>query len=371
MDLVGSTASFKDCPKHQKKVLDLLGLWQKKDYYSSSYVDKLREAANNAASGEQAAPSRIEDTEEAVGAKSVKDAPYVMPASHGDNSTPWFDLPAANLMPHIVPNSTKALNTDGIRPLQLVAGPADETLVVAVKTLLDDVQAMFEEADIIGKEGWDIDELGQMVELDEITGEVIAGETYYGWSRKFCENVKRRKKGLDLPDRGDARLRDSRSRSRSSSRSIRKRRYSDSSEESNRNRNARQRRRSHTSSRSHTPERKGRAQSRDRATDRKSSRRRSLTPQRNENRHTATSDNYPPQIQGRPFPPFVPPPPPGPNSQAHVPYQQGFNPNIPPPPLPPSLPYNNGFSTAGFNGSPFNGQSQPFWPPPPPPSTLR
>merc|ERR1711964_597299 len=118
----------------------------------------------------------------------------------------------------------------------------------AVKALLDDVQAIFGDADLDEKATLDIDELGQPIVVDEITGDILGGEGYYGWSRTFCEKMKRRKKGLDIPTRNEGR--DERSRSRSSSPGIRKRRYSQSDSGSDRGEyRSTQRRRSYRSSR--------------------------------------------------------------------------------------------------------------------------
>jgi hypothetical protein len=349
VSLFGSAASFKGCPKHQRKVLDLLDIWDENGYYSKDYIDKLREAVKNAAeAGEHAeGGSTSAENEQGLPTKTAKSTPYVMPAMHGDPSTPWFDLPAGNLMPHIVPNSTRPINPDMIKPLQFVAGPADENLVLAVKTLLEDVQRIFGgETDQDEKASFDIDELGQPIILDEITGEVIDGEGYYGWSRSFCEKMKRRKKGLDIPGKEDP---GRRSRSRSSSLGGRKRRYSDSDDDSSRDgyRSTR-RRRSYSSSRSPSPEharRNGNSGSASRNRSYSSSPRRSLSPRRPEN--YTRDGGPPPPPQGLPprlpIPPIPPPP-----------FQQPFNPNFPPPP-PPNMP--------------FNGQTQQFgaWPPPPPP----
>merc|ERR1711977_308441 len=232
VSLVGNTASFKECPKHQRKVLDLLGIWEEKGYYSKDYIEKLRETVKNASEVGEHVEGSTGDTEQGLPAKSSKLTPYVMPAMHGDASTLWFDLPAGNLMPHIVPNSTRPINPDMIKPLQFVAGPAEEGLTLAVKALLDDVQAIFGDADLDEKATLDIDELGQPIVVDEITGDILGGEGYYGWSRTFCEKMKRRKKGLDISTRNEGR--DERSRSRSSSPGIRKRRYSQSDSGSDR-----------------------------------------------------------------------------------------------------------------------------------------
>lgn len=358
MGLVGSAASFKDCPKHQKKIQDLLKLWEEKDYYGAGYVDKLRETANNAAeNGDNAENATTSDAkDEMFTSRSTKSTPYVMPASHGDASTPWFDLPAANLMPHIIPNSTKPINPDMIRPLRFVAGPADESLVTAVKTLLDDVEIMFGETSRDEEDSWDIDELGQPIILDEITGDVIGGEGYYGWSRSFCDKMKRRKKGLDMPDLDDERGRDSRSRSRSSSssRGGRKRRHSESGDDSSQERYRSRQRRRDSSSRSRTPERTSGRNSRSRYT----SPRRSPTPPRTVNPYSKEPILPPNQYQGMPYQP--PPPPPQMTYQQH-----GFNSNFPPPP-PPNMPYNN---AQNFNPPVYNGQNPQFgsWPAPPPP----
>ncbi len=341
--LFGSAASFKGCPKHQRKVSELLDIWDEKGYYSKDYIDKLREAVKNAAeAGEYAeGSSTLAEKEQGLATKTAKSAPYVMPALHGDPSTPWFDLPAGNLMPHIIPNSTRPINPDMIKPLQFVAGPADENLILAVKALLEDVQTIFEGETDQEKASLDIDELGQPIILDEITGEVIDGEGYYGWSRSFCEKMKRRKKGLDIPGKDEPQ---GRSQSRSSSPDGRKRRYSDSDDGSSPDgyRSTR-RRRSYSSSRSLSPEHaRGNGNSglglRNRSYSR--SPRRSTSPRRPEN---YPRDNGPPlPPQGLPPRPPIPPPP----------FQQPFNPNFPPPPIP---------------NMPFNGQNQQFgaWPPPP------
>ena len=338
--LFGSAASFKGCPKHQRKVLDLLEIWDKKGYYSKDYIDKLREAVKNATEAGEHTEESSAEKDAGLTTKSAKSAPYVMPAVHGDSSTPWFDLPAGNLMPHIVPNSTRPINPDMIKPLQFVAGPADENLVIAVKALLEDVQTIFGgQTDQEETPSLDIDELGQPILVDEITGEVIDGEGYYGWSRSFCEKMKRRKKGIEIPGKEDNQ---GRSRSRSSSPGARKRQYSDSDDGSSQGgyRSLR-RRRSYSSSRSVTPE-LPRKNGDSGSGSYSRSPKRSASPKQPEN---YPRDSRPPQ--------GLPPP---------VPFQQPFNPNFPPAPGP-------------YFPQQFNGQAQwpiqppPFglWPPPPPP----
>lgn len=347
MSLFAGAAAFKNCPKHQKKIEGLLDLWEQKRYYSREYIDKLRESVKNATEGEDI-DENVKPAETIQGSiiKHAKATPYVMPATHGDSSTPWFDLPAGNLMPHIVPNSTRPINPDMIKPLKFVAGPADEGLVLAVKALLEDVDMIYgRESEREEKGIMDIDDLGQPIILDEITGEVLEGEGYYGWSRSFCEKMKRRKKGGPLENNESQHRR---SRSRSSSPDIRKRRYSDSDGSG-----PRRRRRSYSSSRSPTPDR-GRRNGHSGTRSRSHSRSRpGSSPHRPE-----YSRNHPPPPPQMP-PSGLPPRPPIPNIPP-APFQHGFNPNFPPPPPPPP--------PQMMQNMPFNPQGQQHWPPQPPPA---
>lgn len=367
VDLFGSAASFKTCSTHQKKLADLLEIWEDKGYYSRDYIAKLREAVKNGSelgNFAQAGATTSIATDQASTTKLAKSAPYVMPAMHGDPSTPWYDLPAGNLMPVIEPNSTRPINPDMIKPMQFVAGPASEELVTAVKALLDDVHTIYgTEVEGDEKASWDIDELGQPIVLDEITGDILEGEGYYGWSRGFCEKMKRRKKGLDRPERGNDRRRMSRSRSRSSSRG-RKRPYSDS-DSSPEGPRSRQRRRSYTSSRSPSPASPRNGHSRNRSRDRSYSPPNARRPDSHlREQQQYTRDGLPP----RPPPAMNQPPPPPPPPQVPMPFQQGFNPNFPPPPPqhfngpPPPPPYGWAPPLPPMN---FNQQNQ--WPVPPPP----
>lgn len=125
-------------------------------------------------------------------ARTAKELAFVLPAFHGDPSMPYYDLPAGNFMPHIVPNSSTPMRPDRIKALQLAAGPADESLVNAFRDFMKDVDALhnirssYDDEAIVSS----MDELGQVSYRDEL-GE-LKGDTYYGWSRAFCEKMKRR-----------------------------------------------------------------------------------------------------------------------------------------------------------------------------------
>ncbi|KAK0383776.1 hypothetical protein NLU13_9687 [Sarocladium strictum] len=199
--LVANAASYRGCPKHARKVEDLVALWEEKAYVSPTLVARLRDALTGGVSG-----SEDQEPQTALGATSLKiakDAPFLLPSHHGDTSTPWFDLPASTWLPHLTPNSTKPMLPDLIKPIQLSSGPATKSLTEAVQELLSDVERIFSKGkqhDFSGNDvqQTDTNQLGEMVLLDELTGNVIGGETYYGWSRRFCEKMKERRRKQKL-----------------------------------------------------------------------------------------------------------------------------------------------------------------------------
>ncbi|KAI9722940.1 MAG: hypothetical protein M1812_001389 [Candelaria pacifica] len=213
VELISSVASyeFDTCPKHHKKIGELLDIWDDNGYYARQYIDKLRGSAENAAGVTVAENEHTEDfilKSGKDGAKKI--VPFIMPATHGDVSTPYYDLPAGNMMPHIIPNSSTPINPQLVKPLQFVAGPADESLIAAVKDFFRDVQRVLDSSnDVDEKIFMDIDALGQPVIKDEITGEVLGGEGYYGWSKNFCAKMKRRSNGPVPKDNGVRGRRDS------------------------------------------------------------------------------------------------------------------------------------------------------------------
>ena len=197
-DLLGAASAYslEVYVKQHTRIADLLDIWERKGYLQSSYIRKLRDTAFNASKAGYADRDEDANVSEEAFSEERKDAPYVLPSSHGDPSTPFYDLPAANMMPHIMPNSVKAINPKFVKALQFTAGPADEHLVVAVKEFLNNVDSL----DVHGfgdrEDGMDIDELGQSVFGDEVAEDGLEGEAYYGWSREFCKKIKNR--GVDV-----------------------------------------------------------------------------------------------------------------------------------------------------------------------------
>lgn len=352
--LVASAAAFQKCPKHIAKLKNLVQVWQQRNHFTPDVIIKVEQAL----AGQQ---PTTETSTQAIGIPKIsKDAPYTLPQFHGDPSTPWYDLPVSTWLPHLTPNSTKPMLPDLIKPIQLAAGPADKTLISAVQALLSKADRLYSKDPNATSSLEDVNELGERVTLDEITGEVLDGLTYYGWSHQFCERMKRRAKSKS----GRSRSRSS-SHSRASSRS-----YSPS----------RKRRRSRSRSASHNPDSRNssRGRNRSRTPDRNRKRPRSYSRSRSPSQtRLGDPSRFPPPPPPPPvgiggFPGGFPPPPPPGN-------YQGQWPPPPPPPPPGILPPNNGGPPAAWKPDPSmmsqwvasswgaGSDGMPHPPPPPPP----
>ncbi|KAJ5947601.1 hypothetical protein N7466_000616 [Penicillium verhagenii] len=336
VDLLGHAAAHdrQKNPRHHRRLDDLLDIWSEHGYFGPDLIHRLREITKHSASTGAAPLSNDVENYGADSGKKLpgKDAPFIMPSTHGDHSTPYYDLPAGNWLPHIIPNSTIPLHPESIKPLQFLAGPADESLVNALKGFLKDVDQIYGTEELVrGDENIDIDELGQRVTRDEITGDIIDGETYYGWSREFCRQMKK-KKTSDSPSRGH-----------SEAQQGLKRRYSDSSM-SDRSRRSDSQPRSR--SRADGPEARqygSRPRSRSRG--------RGRSPLRSRSRESSYSPR-------QPSPPRFPPP----HQASHALPPPPPHPSHPLPPAP-SHPYGHQY---GFPPPPPQAYSG-GWPPAPPP----
>ncbi|KPM36863.1 hypothetical protein AK830_g9685 [Neonectria ditissima] len=369
--LVASAAAFDNCPKHKKKLENLIDMWEEKQYFTSDLVSKLRDALTNGVVSQPTTAPQPSTTS----LKLARETPYIVPSLHGDPTTPWYDLPAASWLPHLTPNSTKPMLPDLIRPLQLAPGPADKALATAVKTLLSDVERLFSKEQKPDEDPHvDLNELGERVVLDEITGQVVDGETYYGWSWQFCKKMterRRRKAKGSSRERSHSRSSSySRGRSRTSSPPVFKRRRL--SKDS----------RGRSPSRSRTPSRTrdgSRSRSIGRRRDRSDHRRpysRSPSRSRSPPYHRDAANRPPPQPQYAPPPSFAPPsfppmPPPVGDYPVPPPPPAGYQGPWPPPP--PGAPFMGGAPGAMFPNPGMAPQMQMVggWPPfPPPPHML-
>jgi len=363
-ELFGSVSahSIEVYAKHNEKIQNLLDVWDSSGYYLTSYIVKLRETvANTAKLGYSTLDEQLKAGngmgEDGI-AEGIRDAPYIMPALHGDASVPFYDLPAGNILPHIMPNSATPINAQLVMPLQFIAGPADETLVTAVKDFLRSVESMEELYCEDEGTALDVDQLGQFVVRDEITGDIPKGDGYYGWSKAFCEKMKRR--GDVVGDKSNNFTRD---RSIDRSLSPRKRRYSDFGSSSSRSRS----RSSSVRSRHDKRVRNGRDRSVSRSRSRSSSEEqkpyRSL---RSRSPSVSRSSSYIP-------PPIYPPSQPSQSTDPRpLPRGRASGPSPPQPQPPFAHPFSPTFPIAGPGGLPIPPPPPPnytgVWPPPPSPT---
>ncbi|KXG49610.1 RNA polymerase II, large subunit, CTD [Penicillium griseofulvum] len=182
-------------PRHHRRLDDLLDIWSKHDYFHPDLINKLREVVIMGG----LPPSNDTANESNPAKKPGKDVPFILPSTHGDPSTPWYDLPAGNLLPHIIPNSTLPIQPESVKPIQLLAGPADKELVDAVKSYLGDVDKLFNPEAILYDPDTDMDEMGQTVIRGENTSDILDGRHYYGWSLDFCQTADSDTEGLRSP----------------------------------------------------------------------------------------------------------------------------------------------------------------------------
>lgn len=371
--LFKTAASFANAPKHVKKLQSLLQLWEKKSYFQPSVLGSLRAAVEEGPKSEEWEANGGGLAKKAHTTSTTREAPFLLPSMHGDPSTPWYDLPAANWLPVIEPNSTRPMNPAMIKPLQLAGGPADKNLVDAVKKLLGDVDKIYAKDTLLdGDSAVDVSQMGEFIERDEL-GDIVGGETYYGWSKTFCDKMRARRlkgDGMDIDDEQRGRRGSSRSSSRSRSHSRRASSRRDSSRPATKRRRlSRSRSRSWSSaSRSRSRGRRGSYNPRrPRSYSRSVSRSRS--PRRGQNGRdrprSPSRGSYSPQpvlqnTQAAGYGPqkgFAPPNP----QQYHNQHQQ------PPPPPPASYPPANFPTGAPPQPSRFNSWNAAVPPPPPPP----
>jgi CID domain len=238
--------------KYESRILRLLQLWAEESYFSTSVLQQLREATQGESSAKQDTSRYSVHSNGRVPPPEGKDAPWIIPEMHGDPSTPYYDLPAANMIPLITPNSSRPIDSRRMKALKLYAGPADKKLMSLVQDLIREVDRIYD-----GPAGQDdnyavpdVDLMGQPIILDEL-GERVESDTYYGWSRAFCENMHKKMHGNGQnPSRSRSDSGNSRDRSRSHSRSPRKRQRSLSSDSRSRSRSHVRRRPAYSSSRS-------------------------------------------------------------------------------------------------------------------------
>lgn len=199
---------------HQKTLTSLLSLWRSKSYLPSGTLQTLQHGLSTARTasiqpmGASAThPSSTLPETSGTPQRPSGSAPAlenILPATHGDPLTAWYDLPAGNMIPLITPGSLRPINSRLMRATPLKGGVAEPALVKAVDGLLADVKRAYggkseEDENGDGEGEYDIDAMGQelVVRRDRETGVVRreVRETYYGWSAEFCRRMQRLRKG--------------------------------------------------------------------------------------------------------------------------------------------------------------------------------
>lgn len=383
-DLVKLAASY-DQVKNRKchaRIVELLDVWEDSVYFPKETIEALRQDIEDASTSIDGASTPTKDATGVEGESNgtnTRDAPYIMPATHGDPLTPYYDLPAGNMIHLIRPNSPSPIDIRQMKALQLPIGPVHKSLVNAVQEFLKDVDRIYDPAHH-DDEGIvaDIDEMGQTMVRDE-AGDLVPSEAYYGWSLAFCQQMKKRR--LEGPPKNNGDRGRGRSRSRSESSTPRKRRRYSSSASYSRSR-SRGRLRRHSPSRSGSRSGHRNEGSRSRSSPRRGSRsesrsRRYRSPPLRRLRSRSRSETRSPERPGLGAgrlpayqqPPTathtnaqaLPPPPPPPQAalQSFFPTPQPFS-------TQPSMPF-----PMGPNGMPVPPPPPPNyngpWPPPPPP----
>ncbi|KAE9983968.1 hypothetical protein BLS_003373 [Venturia inaequalis] len=213
VDLIKDAASFDQQTnrKHHERLNVLLQLWEERAYFDSNFSVDLTSVM---ASEGKSVPSRARD---GVGAKdkTVNDSKkedWTLPSQHGENGTPWYDLPAACWLPSIEAlmeyrerhprRRRKGMDPRDVKPLRFNPGPVDPKLAKAVQQLIKDADTIYSfSLDDEENVKSDYDRMGQKLlirktrkERDGQKVRLVTGDTYYGWTRDFAEKMYKARK---------------------------------------------------------------------------------------------------------------------------------------------------------------------------------
>jgi len=326
---------------YQRRVNAHLTFWEKRRYFNEGELKALQNLLDE--------PVQRSQSEENTVESGSKLQSTILPHQHGDSSSPWFDLPAANIVEQLKKNKS-ILTSSMKRPFKLEAGLARPSIQVAVQSFLQAADRLSNHTKLEHSPcGQDFDELGQIICRDN-EGSTFPVDTYYGWSISLCERIKT-DAGNPPGELTASEDRDERVPNRPQSRSPRRH---------NRESGSPSRSRSRSRSRSQSPS--AGFQSRTRSSDRGYS-------------QGSHQTNQPGNYQGGPTPLPPRPPPSYPNPSNNASYQghnQGASPMISGPTNPPAglaaynAPWSNpatqyGYQAPGMpNHSQPGGSSQPY-----------
>lgn len=192
---IASTYELSRSKSQSRKIENLVNIWTVHGYYDDSSIQKLRDTIAKSTNGDVLDADESSKTVNGTPGPTLddekSDVRCFMPATHGDSSTPYYDLPVGNMMPHIFPNSTTPINPQVLKPLQFGKASAREDLLMAVKIFMKDISMNVGSAKHDNM-CIDINDLGQPTFRDGATGDLIDADGYYGWSREFCEKMRLR-----------------------------------------------------------------------------------------------------------------------------------------------------------------------------------
>ncbi len=192
--LASAPDSTGDKPKNTN-IQDLVSVWAANSYFDDASIQKLKDIITRSSNAEisdiDGNSKASNETLKATGGEQKSEAQCLMPATHGDSATAYYDLPAGNMMPHIIPNLGTPINPQLVKPIQLAKGCVTDDLVTAMKMFMNDIR-MNVGSDKHDNLCADINDMGQPTFRDENTGDLIRADGYYGWSRVFCEKMRSR-----------------------------------------------------------------------------------------------------------------------------------------------------------------------------------
>ncbi|KAF9641401.1 putative calcium homeostasis endoplasmic reticulum protein [Lasiodiplodia theobromae] len=145
--------------KLRQRLAKLTELYQDTKLYSESYRNRISKALKDATIPVPAKSAPPKD-------RTTKEAPYVLPAFHGEPDGPWYDLPAGALLPHIRANDPRPINPHNIKAVDLRNKSVEIGLINAVKDLLGYSDNLYTDDEGIVA---DIDMMGQPLVRDELT----------------------------------------------------------------------------------------------------------------------------------------------------------------------------------------------------------
>src|SRR5690606_27507405 len=173
-----TTTVFPGARKQKKRVDKLLDIWEEKRILEAGTIASLRQTVKDAVSA-TGDSLQAQQADKDIQAKPDPSKNLLLPEQHGDPSLPFYDLPAANMIPHMIANTTTPISAKNVKPIKFDSRKPSQELIAAVDDLVRSVADMYGNQDI-GKA--DSDAIGGTVGID--------GEGYYGWSKSFCESMK-------------------------------------------------------------------------------------------------------------------------------------------------------------------------------------